>query len=208
MVATIADFSKCEVRGVIRFLHHNGTSPIEIHRQLIFAYGPNVMDIKNVKKWCREFSGGRTNVHDESGRGRPSISDELVRGDRHLTVREICAIIPDVSKTTVDKILRDTLGFHKVCARRVSPRQLTDEHKRKRVKSSREFLRQHEEEGEELLDSIVTWNETWVHYFTPESKQKSMQFRHPTLPTVKKFKTTPSARKSWPPSSGTDTGCC
>ena len=54
MEATIADFSKCEVRGVIRFLHHKGTSPIEIHRQLISAYGPNVMDIKNVRKWCRD----------------------------------------------------------------------------------------------------------------------------------------------------------
>lgn len=201
MDATIADFSKCEVRGVIRFLHHKGTSPIEIHRELISAYGPNVMDIKNVRKWCREFSGGRTNVHDEPGRGRPSISDEvvarvdeLVREDRRLTVREICAMIPDVSKTTVDKILRDTLGFNKVCARWV-PRQLTDEHKRKRIESSREFLRRHEEEGEQFLDSIVTGDETWVHYFTPESKQKSMQWRHPSSPTVKKFKTTPSAGK-------------
>ena len=86
-----------QVRGVIRFLHHNGTSPVEIHRQLISAYGPNVMDIKNVRKWCSEFSGGRTNVHDEPGRGRPSTSDEvvarvddLVREDRRLTVREIC----------------------------------------------------------------------------------------------------------------------
>jgi len=52
------------------------------------------MSLKNVRKWCREFSGGRTEVHDEQS-GRPSISDELkeqiereVREDRQVTVRD------------------------------------------------------------------------------------------------------------------------
>ena len=35
------------------------------------------MNRQNVTKWCREFSEGRTDVHDEQRSGRPSlISDE------------------------------------------------------------------------------------------------------------------------------------
>jgi len=46
-----------------------------------------------------------------------------------------------------------------------------------------------------FLDSIVTSDETWVHYFTPESKRSSMQWRHPESPKPKKAKTTFSVGK-------------
>jgi len=201
MDAMLAAPAKCELRAVIRFLNFKGKTPIEIHRELVSCYGAQCMDIKNVRKWCREFTGGRTNVHDEPRAGRPSISDEtvakveqLMLEDRRITVRELCDIIPDVSTFTVHKILTETLAYHKVCARWV-PRMLTDDNKQKRVDASREFLDQYEAEGEEFLDSIVTGDETWCHYFIPETKEKSRQWRHSTLPTVKKFKQTPSAGK-------------
>jgi histone-lysine N-methyltransferase SETMAR len=38
-------------------------------------------------------------------------------------------------------------------------------------------------------------DETWVHYFTPEGKHSSMQWRHPGSPKSKKAKTTFSAGK-------------
>jgi hypothetical protein len=37
--------------------------PAEIHKQIVAVYG-NVIR-QNVKKWCREFCEGRTDVHDE-----------------------------------------------------------------------------------------------------------------------------------------------
>ena len=38
------------------------------------------MNLQNVTKWCREFSEGRTDVHDEQRSGRPSlISDDLLQ---------------------------------------------------------------------------------------------------------------------------------
>jgi len=52
-----------------------------------------------------------------------------------------------------------------------------------------------EEEGEEFLDSIVTGNETWAHYYTPETKEQSKQWRHTHSPKVKKFKQEKSAGK-------------
>ena len=37
---------------------------MEIHKQIVAVYG-NVTNQQNVMKWCREFSEGRTDVHDE-----------------------------------------------------------------------------------------------------------------------------------------------
>ena len=64
MVAPIQSPAKCEARSVIRFLNAKGESPAEIRKQIVAVYG-NVMNRQNVTKWCREFSEGRTDVHDE-----------------------------------------------------------------------------------------------------------------------------------------------
>ena len=40
------------------------------------------------------------------------------------------------------------------------------------------------------MDSIMTTDETWAHYFAPESKRSSMQWRHPGSPKPNKAKTT------------------
>jgi transposase len=71
------------------------------------------MNWQNVTKWCREFSEGRTDVHDEQWSGRPSlISDDLlheiegeIRANRRMTIRELHYIIPEVSKTTIHEVM-------------------------------------------------------------------------------------------------------
>ena len=90
MAAPIQSPAKCEVRSVIRFLNAKGERPSEIHKQIVAVYG-NIMKRQNVTKWCRAFSEGRTDVHDEqrSGRsffylGRPKDSRQtsMTRGYR------------------------------------------------------------------------------------------------------------------------------
>ena len=61
------------------------------------------------------------------------------------------------------------------------PKILTEDHKRQCVEAARGFLERFAEEGEELLDSIVTGDETWVHYMTPETKEESRHWRHSSL---------------------------
>ena len=46
-----------------------------------------------------------------------------------------------------------------------------------------------------FLDSIVTGDETWLHHCTPETKQDSMTWKHPSSPVAKKFKVMRSAKK-------------
>jgi hypothetical protein len=79
MSAPIRSPAKCVVRSVIRSLNAKGECPAEIHKQTVALYG-NIMNWQNVTKWYREFSEGRTDVHDEQRSGRPSlISDNLLQ---------------------------------------------------------------------------------------------------------------------------------
>jgi hypothetical protein len=52
MAGLAETWSNTEVRSVIRFLRLRGTSPAEIHRQLVEVYGANVMSRKHVWVWC------------------------------------------------------------------------------------------------------------------------------------------------------------
>ncbi|UYV77282.1 hypothetical protein LAZ67_15000334 [Cordylochernes scorpioides] len=152
-------------------------------------------------RWVSEFKNSRTDVHDEPRAGRPSVSDETIAKveaamleDRRITVRKLCDLVPDVSKTTIDKILREHLGYSKVCAIWV-PKMLTEDHKWQRVDAAQKFLDCHKTDGEEFLDSIVTGDVTWVHHTTPETKEQSKQWKHISSPKPLKFKQTLSAGK-------------
>ena len=46
-----------------------------------------------------------------------------------------------------------------------------------------------------ILDRIITGDKTWVHHYELESKQQSMEWKHPQSPCKKKFKTQPSTGK-------------
>ena len=78
MGTVLCDWTQEEVRSVIRFLWAKGTAPTEIHREIETVYGCNVMTMQHVRKWCREFIGGRVSVTDEQRSGRPSTSADLV----------------------------------------------------------------------------------------------------------------------------------
>jgi hypothetical protein len=46
-----------------------------------------------------------------------------------------------------------------------------------------------------LMQNIATGDESWVHHYDLENKRQSMEYCHPGSPSVKKFKTVPSAKK-------------
>jgi hypothetical protein len=48
----------------------------------------------------------------------------------------------------------------------------------------------------QVLDRIVTADETWMHRYEPESKAQSMGWKCPTSPVAKKFKSQSSASKN------------
>ena len=90
--------------------------------------------------------------------------------------------------------MHDILGFHKVAARWV-PKHLTEEHKRKRQNICSSLFERYSREGDNFLNRIITGDETWVHHYEAETKRQSMQWKHTSSPSSKKFKSQPSAGK-------------
>ena len=63
-------------------------------------------------------------IHDEERSGRPSVSDETIEKvegilleDRRITICELALRVPEVSCSTIEKILSEILGYRKVCTR-------------------------------------------------------------------------------------------
>ncbi|GFX76948.1 uncharacterized protein TNCV_2258111 [Trichonephila clavipes] len=56
------------------------------------------------------------------------------------------------------------------------------------------FLQRYHDDGD-ILNRIVTGDETWISHFNPETKQQSMHWRYSGSPARTKFKHMPSVRK-------------
>ncbi|GFS77563.1 putative transposase [Trichonephila clavipes] len=130
---------------------------------------------------CRHFFEGRADVQDEQRTGRPSVisdalqrTEEAICANRHLKLKELHQIKPEVSMTTLYEVVTVKLGYRKLCARWV-PKMLTKEHKKKRMGFTLDFLTRYAEAGDEFLDHIKTGDERWVYHYTPEFKQQSLQ---------------------------------
>ena len=78
---------------------------------------------------------------------------------------------------TVHKILRKDLHMHKIAAKWV-PHALTEQQKWCRYETYRIHLEMYQNEGENLLNNIITIDETWVRAYEPEIKCQSAEWRH------------------------------
>lgn len=56
----------------------------------------------------------------------------------------------------------------------------------KRMGASLKFLTQYDKDGDRFLDRIVTGDETWVSYKTPENKRQSMEWHRANSPSKPK----------------------
>ncbi|XP_035228430.1 histone-lysine N-methyltransferase SETMAR-like [Stegodyphus dumicola] len=202
MAVTIDSPAKCKLRAVIRFLQAEGNSAAEIHRRMSRVYRSSFMSNGVVCEWCRKFKDVQTNVHDEGGQGRKSVAtddivqqvDQAGKQNRRFTISELLMKFLEVSRSSLS-IVTEQLRYRKVCACWV-PQMLTDDHKTRRIVAAFEFLDCYNTDGEEFLKSIVTDDETWVQYDTPETKRQSQLWMHtnsPKRPT--KFKRTFNNRK-------------
>ncbi|GFV37328.1 histone-lysine N-methyltransferase SETMAR [Trichonephila clavipes] len=73
---------------------------------------------------------------------------------------------------------------------------LTEIHKTSRMGAALEFLSQDHTHGEDILNGIVTGDETWVAHVNAETKQQFMARAHTGSPTrLRKASQTLSARK-------------
>ncbi|CAK9818248.1 Protein GVQW3 [Anthophora plagiata] len=187
-------------RIIIKFLTHEGVKPIEILQRLTAQFGDQTLSRARVFAWHKKFKEGRELVEnvEHDRRPRTSITEENIRTirellerDRRLTLSEMTAQV-GISYGSCQTIVTKDLGFRKVCARWV-PRLLTAEQKLRRFQVCQELSARFSEEGDTFLNRIVTCDEAWVHHYTPESKQASMEWRRKEEAAPVKAKTRLSA---------------
>ncbi|GFW32205.1 uncharacterized protein TNCV_2142871 [Trichonephila clavipes] len=136
MAGPIQNFAKCEVRSVICFLRTKGQLTADIHKEIVCLW-----------------------EHYGSTKCKEMKTEEAIRANRCLKLKELHQIIPEVSMTTLYEVVTVKLGYRKLCERWV-PKMLTKEHKRKWMGFALDFLTHYAEEDNEFLDHIVTGDET------------------------------------------------
>jgi len=160
------------------------------------------MSRTQVYEWTEKFKNGVTNVED-SPRPGPAFTavtedniaavENVIRGKRRVTVKEVASLL-DISVGSTHHIIHNELEFRKVCTRWV-PKRLTPEMKERRADSCQELLRRYEADDEAFLQRIFTGDESWVHFYEPERKRQSMEWRHTSSPKPKKVRAQRSAGK-------------
>lgn len=201
-LSEFVNMEKISHRYVIQYFHLKGLSPTNIKAELDSTLGESAPSFTTVKYWVAEFKRGRTSCQDEHRSGRPNevTTPEMVKkihkmvlDDRRLKVRELADMV-GISKSAVHRILTENLDMRKLCARWV-PRLLTMEQKQRREDVSIECLAMFHSNKAEFLRRFITMDETWVHHFTPETKEQSKQWTERGESAPKKAKTVPSAGK-------------
>jgi hypothetical protein len=85
--------ASCEIRSVIKFLNAENVRSSKIYQQVCEVHGQNAVNDGMVRRSCRMFSEGRTNVHDDDRSGSPSLVtadllnqvNEKIRENRRFT---------------------------------------------------------------------------------------------------------------------------
>jgi hypothetical protein len=108
----------------------------------------------------------------------------MVLDDWRIKVHEIPETI-GISKECVGYFLHEELHMKKICERWV-PRLLTADQKCIRMRMSEQCLKHFNKTKTDFVRRFITIDETWIHHYTPESKQQSKQRTEVVCSTPKK----------------------
>lgn len=153
-------------------------------------------------EYAAEFKRGRTSLDDDERlkRLKTAITDDdiekvhqMVLNDNRIKVREIAEALK-ISEEHVCYILTEELGMRKLTARWV-PRLLTLDQKRVRMNISNALLAQLRHNKREFWRRLIIADETWIHYYTAETKTQLNQWTAKGELALKKAKAVPLAEK-------------
>ncbi|XP_018317254.1 uncharacterized protein, partial [Mycetomoellerius zeteki] len=168
---------------------------MQIKVELDAVYGDCAPSFATGKRWVAEFKRGRTSLADDERSGRlttvtttDNIEEihQMIMDNRRIKVREIAEAV-GISKERVCHILTEELGMHKLIARWM-PRLLTLDKKRIQMNISKALLERFMRTESDFLRRLIMIDETWVHHFTPETKEQSKQWTAKDKPALKKAK--------------------
>ena len=170
-----------KVREFVVGLLWTGMEVKEVQRLREASFGPGAMGIAQI--YCLRkliADGGDTNDRRGGSQKKIRTKDFIealeaeIEADRSVTVRELASTFSTTIRT-ISNALTSDLGLRKRCARWV-PRLLTQEHKDERIRCVHLFKRRAFQEGLAFWDKIITTDESWISFSTPETKEQSRQW--------------------------------
>ncbi|GFS88083.1 protein GVQW3 [Trichonephila clavipes] len=191
-----------EQRIVVKFHFKLEKNATETYNLLKEVYGSEFLSRAQVFEWFKRFKDGRQDVEDDSRPGRLSTSktDEnverfasLIRSDRLLSIRAIAETVK-IDKECVRQVLHDNLNMQKVCAKMV-PKILTFEQQATRKNVCTDILDAIKNDPN-LLEKVITCDESRFFTYDPETKRQSMHWKTPTSPRAKKARMSESKFKA------------
>ena len=168
---------------------------------MLGVYGVNCPSKPMVYKWIERFADGYDTVEELKRTGRPVSSTtkgnvdlvlKTMDQDRRITVRQLEEVL-GIPKTFIHTIVTEHLSMTRIVARWV-PKLLSDVQKNQRKSVCKDLLRRCKRE-KDFLNQIVIGDESWFHFYEPESKFQSSQWKRLGEPVPIKAKSTPSAGK-------------
>ena len=102
-----------------------------------------------------------------------AVIAQCLEDDRRWSLQELQAHTC-IDEATVHKILREDLHMRKIAAKWV-PHALTEQQKWCHYETCIIHLERYQNEGESLLNNIMTIDETWVRAYESELKHQSAE---------------------------------
>ena len=190
-----------EERYAIKFCFELGKTATETYGMLQTAYGPSCMNRSSVFQWHKRFKEGRESVRDDErcGRSREVRTSEMIgqindfmNRDRRVSIETLSAQF-NVSVGAVHIIIHEELKMRKICAKFV-PRVLREDQRERRCNDSKEMVELINSDPQ-VLDALVTCDESWIYCYDPETKKQSSQWKHAGSPRPKKARQSKSTQK-------------
>jgi len=178
-----------------------GKSTTETYDLLKKVYGDECLSRTQFLEWFKRFKEGREEIGDNQRPSRPSTSKtdaniekvgEIVRQNRRLSIRALAELI-NTDKETVRQILHNNFNMKKVCSKMV-PRLLTPEQKEIPTNICADIL-QNTENDPNILENIITCDESWFFQYDAVSKCQFMHWKSPSSPRQKKARQSKSKYK-------------
>ena len=164
------------------------------------VFGPSCMNRASVFEGHKRFKEGRESVRDDErcGRSKEVNTPELIGQIKNFMDKDRCVSIEtisaqfDVSVGTVHTIIREELKMWNICVKFV-PRVLREDQKERRH-DCREMVELINSDPT-VLDALVTYDESWIYCYDPETKRQSSQWKHAGSPRPKKARESKSTHK-------------
>ena len=187
-----------EERYAIKLCFKLGINATETYGIFQIAFGASCMNRVSVFEGHKRF---KESVRDDERCEKskevrtPGLIGQIknfIDKDRRVSIETINAQF-DASVGTVHTIIREELKMRKICVKFV-PRVLREDQKERRCHDSREMVELINSDPA-VLDALVTYDESWIYCYDPETKRQSSQWKHAGSPRPQKARQSKSTHK-------------